>query len=77
MIVECGLFTDRIVVRFLLFPSGCFLLLLRFIEQRGELVALVGSTGISTGPHVHFEISKDGRYYNPAWVLDGMDADGV
>ena len=35
MIVECGLFTDRIVVRFLLFPSGCFLLLLRFIEQRG------------------------------------------
>lgn len=45
--------------------------------RRGELVALVGSTGISTGPHVHFEISKDGRYYNPAWVLDGMDADGV
>lgn len=45
--------------------------------RRGELVALVGNTGISTGPHVHFEISKDGRYYNPAWVLDGMDADGV
>ena len=36
MIVECGLFTDRIVVRFLLFPSGCFLLLLlRLIDQRG------------------------------------------
>ena len=40
--------------------------------RQGELVALVGSTGISTGPHVHFELSRDGVYYNPAWVLNGM-----
>ncbi|MGI5967404.1 MULTISPECIES: M23 family metallopeptidase [Anaerotruncus] len=45
--------------------------------RQGELVATVGSTGISTGPHVHFEISKDGTYYDPAWVLDGMRADGI
>ena len=37
--------------------------------RQGELIATVGSTGISTGPHCHFEISKDGSYYNPAWVL--------
>lgn len=45
--------------------------------RSGELVALVGNTGISTGPHVHFEIGKNEKYYNPAWVLDGMGIYGV
>ncbi len=34
--------------------------------KRGEIVGAVGSTGVSTGPHLHYEIRKKSKAYDPA-----------
>jgi murein DD-endopeptidase MepM/ murein hydrolase activator NlpD len=37
--------------------------------KAGDVIGYVGSTGKSTGPHVHYEVWKDGKNVNPLQYL--------
>lgn len=37
--------------------------------KRGEVIGKIGTTGNSTGPHLHFEVKKGRKYINPVSVL--------
>jgi len=41
--------------------------------EAGQVIAIVGRSGHASGPHLHFEVRRHGKAYNPLHVLEPSD----
>ena len=42
--------------------------------RRGDTLALVGISGLTTGPHLHLEVWRDGEHVDPSSAVSGLPA---